>query len=45
MRDVDYSDDKFVMHMKRRQRGRRNFCIGIIIIGFIVLVAMLFFWK
>ena len=45
MKDVDYSDDKFVMYEKRRQRGRRNFCIGIIVIGLIALVAMLIFWK
>ncbi len=42
---VEYSDDKFVMHEKRRQRWRRNFCIGIIVIGFITLAAMLIFWK
>ena len=45
MKDVDYSDDKFVMYEKRRQRGRRNFCIGIIVIGFITLAAMLVLWK
>lgn len=45
MKDVDYSDDEFVLYQKRRQRGRRNFCIGIIVIGFITLAAMLVLWK
>ena len=45
MKDVDYSDDEFVLYQKRRQRGRRNFCIGVIVIGFVALVAMLIFWK
>ena len=45
MKDVDYSDDEFVMYEKRRQRGRRNFCIGIIVIGLVTLAAMLVLWK
>lgn len=45
MKDENYSDDKFVLHQKRRQRGRRNFCIGVIVIGFITLAAMLVLWK
>ena len=45
MKDVDYSDDEFVLYQKRRQRGRRNFCIGIIVIGLFALAAMLVLWK
>ena len=45
MKDVDYSDDEFVSHKKRRQRRRHNFCIGIIVIGLVALCAMLILWK
>ena len=45
MRDEDYSDDEFVAYEKRRQRGRRNFCIGVIVIALVALGAMLVLWK
>lgn len=45
MKDVEYSDDEYAMYEKRRQRGRRNFCIGIIVIAVVALGAMLAFWK
>ena len=45
MREEDYSDDEYVMYEKRRQRGRRNFCIGVIVIAVVALGAMLAFWK
>lgn len=43
--DKDYSDDKYVMRKKRRQRNRRNFCIGVISIALVALGAMLLLWK
>ena len=45
MKDVEYSDDKYVLYRKLRQRGRRNFCIGIIVIALVTLGAMLVLWK
>ena len=45
MRDEDYSDDEFVAYEKRRQRGRRNFYIGVIVIALVAFGAMLVFWK
>ena len=45
MRDEDYSDDEFVAYEKRRQRGRRNFCIGVIVFALVALGAMLVLWK
>ena len=45
MKDVDYSDDEFVMWVKRRQRGRRNFCFGIIVLALAVFTAILYFTK
>ena len=44
-KEEDYSDDPFVAYEKRRQRGRRNLCIGIIVVGLIALGAMLVLWK
>ena len=45
MKDAEYSDDKYVLYRKLRQRGRRNFCIGIIVIALVTLGAMLVLWK
>ena len=44
-KEEDYSDDPFVAYEKRRQRGRRNFCIGVIVLSFAALAAMLILWK
>ena len=40
-----FTSGKLGMYEKRRQRGRRNFCIGIIVIGLVTLAAMLVLWK
>lgn len=45
MRDMDYSDDEFVAWIKRRQRMRRYFCIGVIVFGLAAFAALLCFTE